>query len=43
MAARMDWPDARYGFWVALGVIAAFALVSMVRRALGAVTSRGRG
>ena len=38
MAFKADWPDARYGFWVALGVIAALAIVALLRTTLGKVT-----
>jgi hypothetical protein len=40
MAFKADWPDARYGFWVALGVMAAFALIALIRSIAGRVTAK---
>jgi tetrahydromethanopterin S-methyltransferase subunit B len=39
MAFKADWPDARYGFWVALGVIAAFAVIAMIKSVLSKAVS----
>ncbi len=38
--SKIDLPDARYGFWVALGVIAALMLVALVRSLLSRVASK---
>ena len=39
MAFKADWPDAKYGFWVTVGVIACLAffhlISSLYRRAKG--------
>ena len=38
MAFKADWPDAKYGFWVAIGVMAALALIAMIRELAAKVT-----
>jgi tetrahydromethanopterin S-methyltransferase subunit B len=40
MAFKADWPDARYGFWVALGVMAAFAVIAFIKMLAGRVSGR---
>ena len=37
-----DWPDVRWGFWVAAGAIAAMMLLALARRLLGRLTGGGR-
>lgn len=38
--SKIDLPDAKYGFWVALGIIAAFMLVAALRMALARATGK---
>lgn len=41
--AKVDTPDIKYGFWVALGAILALMVASMVRSLISRASSRGNG